>query len=558
MTPFSNSTNKGSNNLTQSYPELNSDFFDQFMTFDPIDIESPDYSILPPTFDEDLTDDDRLSGAIPSKSTEGELKDLDNLVPLPAESFAASFNVDLGSYLYAEASGRAATSDTELLSLENITLESPQIPQYAQSSPPSPSAIAGRFLQRKNRIAESFSKTLRKATKSFDKSLLRSPIKKPSSKMLHTHYSNHSQELWERKLSRESAQLDFNLDTNILPISPPESTETFNTFEASSSLDQKETQLSSTQMMPILQPSQPNMEYHTPIATPTLEQHQTPRTSYHTAASSSPFPITPRGHRPSVSWPQFPLSKEFHPYRISQAYPEMDGSIWWNHAATAPMAQPSPSGYYTNPQRATKSLVAMQLQNDLHYSTNEMAFDSLNMSNGLMIQMPNSPGRTSCLIDVDSPSQQQGYFPSHQSRQRHHHRHQEDEHPYHARIRQPRSHIEAQLQSPPKLRQSRSRDSDCNSPCPNSPSLQVRKRKSAKAKASKSSGAQGPVDFVNFTPSDSRKILTGVAPSGSSKTKARREKEALEKRRKLSQAAVRAVRAVGGDVESLIEQGLLV
>jgi hypothetical protein len=66
------------------------------------------------------------------------------------------------------------------------------------------------------------------------------------------------------------------------------------------------------------------------------------------------------------------------------------------------------------------------------------------------------------------------------------------------------------------------------------------------------------VDFVNFTPSDSRKILTGVAPSGSSKTKARREKEAMDKRRKFSQAAVRAVREAGGDVGSLVEQGLLV
>jgi hypothetical protein len=56
---------------------------------------------------------------------------------------------------------------------------------------------------------------------------------------------------------------------------------------------------------------------------------------------------------------------------------------------------------------------------------------------------------------------------------------------------------------------------------------------------------------VNFTPHDSRKILTGVAPSGSSKTKARREKEAADKRRKLSQAAVQAVMEAGGDVGSL-------
>lgn len=40
--------------------------------------------------------------------------------------------------------------------------------------------------------------------------------------------------------------------------------------------------------------------------------------------------------------------------------------------------------------------------------------------------------------------------------------------------------------------------------------------------------------FVNFTPHDSNKILSGVAPSGSSKTKARREKEAADRRRRLS------------------------
>ncbi|KAF4555855.1 putative developmental regulatory protein wetA [Elsinoe fawcettii] len=61
--------------------------------------------------------------------------------------------------------------------------------------------------------------------------------------------------------------------------------------------------------------------------------------------------------------------------------------------------------------------------------------------------------------------------------------------------------------------------------------------------------------FVNFTPDDSQKLLTGVAPSGSSKTKARREHEAREKRRRLSQAAVKAVRE--GDLGALREAGLV-
>jgi hypothetical protein len=66
------------------------------------------------------------------------------------------------------------------------------------------------------------------------------------------------------------------------------------------------------------------------------------------------------------------------------------------------------------------------------------------------------------------------------------------------------------------------------------------------------------IKFINFTPNDSREILAGVAPSGSSKTKAKRKKEVLEMARQLRAAALNAVRAAGGDVESLVEKGLFV
>jgi len=88
-----------------------------------------------------------------------------------------------------------------------------------------------------------------------------------------------------------------------------------------------------------------------------------------------------------------------------------------------------------------------------------------------------------------------------------------------------------------------------------------RTSRSARRKSSGTSSRQsssGNVGFVNFTPHDSRKILTGVAPSGSSKTKARREKEAADKRTKLSQAAVRAIVEAGGDLGMLEREGLLV
>lgn len=73
-----------------------------------------------------------------------------------------------------------------------------------------------------------------------------------------------------------------------------------------------------------------------------------------------------------------------------------------------------------------------------------------------------------------------------------------------------------------------------------------------KTPAGSGAGLVGEVDFVNFTAKDSAKLLSDVAPSGSSKTRARREQEAREKRRRLSEAAVRAVRravrAAGADV----------
>lgn len=74
-----------------------------------------------------------------------------------------------------------------------------------------------------------------------------------------------------------------------------------------------------------------------------------------------------------------------------------------------------------------------------------------------------------------------------------------------------------------------------------------------RAKSSGGGGSGGGIEFCNFTPMDKGRILSGVAPSGSSKTKARREKEAQERRRRLSEAALRAVERAGGDVRELGE-----
>jgi hypothetical protein len=75
-------------------------------------------------------------------------------------------------------------------------------------------------------------------------------------------------------------------------------------------------------------------------------------------------------------------------------------------------------------------------------------------------------------------------------------------------------------------------------------------------KSSSLSKRHSSMGFMNLTPSDSTKILSGVAPSGSSKTKARREKEAAEKMRKQMEAAKKAVEKAGGDVGIFQENGM--
>ena len=89
-------------------------------------------------------------------------------------------------------------------------------------------------------------------------------------------------------------------------------------------------------------------------------------------------------------------------------------------------------------------------------------------------------------------------------------------------------------------------------------SQHVRRKSSSSGICSREARRTASADFVNFTSNNSKEILNGVAPSGSSKTKARREKEAADRRRKLSEAAKRAVLQAGGDLEALEREELLV
>lgn len=67
-------------------------------------------------------------------------------------------------------------------------------------------------------------------------------------------------------------------------------------------------------------------------------------------------------------------------------------------------------------------------------------------------------------------------------------------------------------------------------------------------------GRSAGFGFVNLTPDDGHVLMAGVAPSGSGKTKARREREAAERHRRLSEALARAMAVSGGDVKAFKER----
>ncbi len=541
------SYNTGSDLLDQTYEELGSDFFDQFLTFSSPGTENLEHPNLPDS--RDLDSIDIYSGGTSLESTDDEAKHSINDStwqggPWASTQDEASLHSAQGNAFYAELTGRAAVSDSELLSLEGITLDSPQITGNSHNSlPSSPSPSATLLERRKKRIAESLSKSLRKTTGGID-SRLRSPIRKSTSSLAMKRSHSNQTDILSQKLALDATKFSFDFEKSLEPLSPPPSARAPDISQSFCLADTGKKPLNGfSDNSYLLKPTARQTAYDTPMTTPTLNADHTSSASFQQLPSEF-FPMTPQPQSVPESWSHIPGSSEFSTYEASTLYPaHIDAPVWWNHAASAPMAQPSPSNFHANSQRATKSL-AMHLQNGISYGINDVGYNLSNMASGLMIQMPELAAQQSFVMGT-SPTMRQGYFAATRSQ------------PHYNSSNHQRAHAPSRQPHPIPMRKNRSGSSDSESP---SPTLQVRKRKSLKNHKNSTPGTPstpGTVDFVNFTPSDSRKILTGVAPSGSSKTKARREKEALEKRRKLSRAAMRAVREAGGDIESL-EQGLFV
>ncbi|KAG9236382.1 hypothetical protein BJ875DRAFT_439425 [Amylocarpus encephaloides] len=510
VAPFPN--DRSSDVFAPSYDDLDGEFFDQFLNFSPANSTHHEYSIAP-----DATALERSLSYSNSRDTS--LGSYDDSLTQP-EEWQALFTNNIA--FYSESSGRAAVSDSELLSLEGISLESPQIPITTQSSLPStPHPKSVPIARRKTRLADSFSHT--KAASGNLERTLRSPIRKQSSASKMSRHSNHSQSELDslgNKLQLDALKFKFDFEDN--PTSP--------SIDSNTSIRPiKEEALSAFQ--PLSKQSFPQTRLDTPELCGTHSRK---------VSSNSTVPRTPE---------QLQTDSQFWPIATTPMS-EQGSHVWWNHASKAPLAHPSPSGYHTNPQLATKSL-AYQLQNDLHYEGNREvnihARRGMDMGNGLMIQVPQQQQQA---VIVDNSRVQRWYV-------------NVSEGDGHRNASYPSRHPEYISREQRKHRSSRHAQQALSSPSSSSSkhasNNTLKKRKSSSNLRTKSSssyprtpqipGSGGRTsDFVNYTPSDSKKILTGVAPSGSSKTKARREKEALDRRRKMSEAARRAVVAAGGDV----------
>ncbi|KAH8599280.1 hypothetical protein B0O99DRAFT_683258 [Bisporella sp. PMI_857] len=499
------------------FEELGADFFDQFLDLSPA---------------ENLSS---VESRVGSSSAELASNSTENLQPGWIDELwnPKRSSSNLGYGLYSETSGRAAISDSELLSLEGIGLDSPPDFILARHSLPSSPSQTTTTHSMKNRLVESVSKKIKRTQDCLEK--LRSPIRKASSSPTASRKKSTSTD-WEHKL----ATFDFEIGQ-----SPSDTSIKASIDSAFVKVEHSNEQASTSGSRRLSE--QTSVSYNTPISTPHLSTPNSRGTASQPGSSEHALlPPTPQDHR-STGWSRTQSNQNIYGSPSSYAA-EGDTPIWWNHASTAPLAQPSPTALHFNPQRATKSL-AFQLQNGLSHTPNERVFAPPQMPPRLMTQMSNNSSQPPFVVQSPphrhQPRPQGGYFGPPQL------------HNYHSR--RPHGPVHSRHSYPPNSAPRHGRTiSDSESPSPKA--HHVRKRKTLKREkiSTPRTPTMGTVDFVNFTPSDSKKILTGVAPSGSSKTKARREKEAMEKRRKLSQAAVRAVRAAGGDIESLVEQGLLI
>ncbi|KAI9735686.1 MAG: hypothetical protein M1818_006294 [Claussenomyces sp. TS43310] len=604
----------------QDYHDSSNDFLNQYLTFDSIETEDSFYPALPGLTHLERSPCSRQFLEVSSASREDDAG-FGNVQELQDGPWDFAQNAASPQLVSTErANVYPQLSDSDLLSLEGISLQSPEVTPSSPSLPSTPlpksPPVVVQSSRKKYHFLDSVSKTLsiprglRKVTLGIEKtrssarkvthgsevnrlsptrsptrkvtcgpdtyfsSPTRSPIRKatsPAKMMRASQYSEQDLQEWSANMAADAAKFNFGFPTAHGPLSPPPSAKLSDASDNSVNMMPTNSHRSGPFQwdQPIPQYTGRSNTTHTPIATPTTSIHAFTQSNLQAAPGSDMmYTDGPQEHDAGTHWSTHNINlmgAEYDSFGPPQFPQEPETSpVWWNHASTAPMAQPSPALYHRSSSQDTKSL-AMHLQSEVIGNANDLALSHSNFQNGLNIQLPHTPAHQSFVISNSPMQAPSEYFTTHP--------HVDPSAHHHYTHSQPDSRASPRIfGSLHSVRKSRSRGRICDTPSPTSGtptrSFSVQKRRSSSAcrhmaarpsehhpttpKTSKASrSASGFADFVNFTPSDSGKILTGVAPSGSSKTKARREKEAMEKRRRLSQAAVKAVTEAGGSLDSL-------
>jgi len=555
------SLDKDADSFGQRGVDPRNDFFDQYLTFDAVSVNESIYLTAPEStllVSNPKGSDSAYTGAKMWKDEAGQ-----NLAKRlrgepPQDQSPASLNdKPEGNAFRFQDSGRAARPEFAILSLEKISLESPRL----KSPPPSPELLFNSKTRARHRILKGFHKsfqnekeieTLRKST---------SPIRKATfpARMRRSQYTEQNINDWGQRTASDAPKFNYSFQQTGTISSPPSSgapeLSNNNNFMMAAT-QQHEGTFSWDSPISEQYAYRTTEAIESPLNTPPADNISFHQSNMHNVSSNNMMYTTSHRDQSSTPWVQAPATSDYT-FEASTSYD--DEQEWWGNAATTSMAEPAPSAY----RRHNTQSLAMQLQAELVYNANELSLNSSNMPSGLMIQTPNSPAGP-FVVGASPADKEQGYFAptasAPQTLQPHYHRHLQAEPQSYAPLRQEKSHGHSRTESfssspSPQMRASSTHVSKKHH---NSSHRKKRGGESqiAGQKTPKSTSKVAATDFVNFTPKDSTKILTGVAPSGSSKTKARREREAAEKTKRLSKAAVRAVQAAGGSIDTLVEEGL--
>ncbi|ORY57246.1 uncharacterized protein BCR38DRAFT_414090 [Pseudomassariella vexata] len=589
----------------------NDNFFDQFISFD-----GSEPAAFNSEFLEDLPSPSILLDSLDDRLMNSSSHDQDILPGQPCAEGAAR---DIPKSTSAQQTDRVPTllgpsdsiiggsiSDSELLSLEGISLCSPRKIATAPSSPPL-MPLSSLSPRKPSPFVESAYSTCRRAvfrprgTRSNGSTALMDAFKRSSRPNRTETRDNSGPHLYAADRLEVRAEP---VDSNGLPLSPPLTGKIPNSApgQPSSTMRFVRGHLDDpfTRDGMLCPPHQAHGQ-STPLDTPILNGDAFGQNSMHTIDPNDTSLRRPKQRSTSsAEWPMEGILTDDSPFWTVGSYVPDSGNLhspgqWWEdttHNTTNGHATPTQNGMHNTQQQ----------QDNLPY-------EYVTELSGLMIHMPQprqpqaavlSTTMTDGISSIPStphssshPHQPnpQAHHQMHPSNSQHHRHTDRRPHP-----RAPSSgarHYGSSLTSPrkPSLHHSSSRPmlfhrEESVSPTPTSSrrrslSMSVRKQRSWSRREQPRTPGVGPssgntisfgssggggislagggggVDFVNFTPSDKNLLMTGVAPSGSSKTKARREKEAMERRRRLSEAALKAVRAAGGDVDKLVEQGFV-